>query len=84
MNIRLCEMTIPLMRQFFQSFEYDQSTFEDPEDCIEYQYSVESADAFYKKHQKTDRKHFAILLDNQVVGDLYLKQMKLSNQRASI
>ena len=84
MNIRLCEMTIPLMRQFFREFAYDPDTFENPVDCIAYLYNEESADAFYKKNQKPDRKHFAILADDGVVGDLYLKRIDLTERSCTL
>ena len=84
MNIRLSEMTIPLMRQFFREFTYDPDTFENPADCIAYFYSEESADAFYKKNQKPDRKHFAILADDGVVGDLYLKRIDLTERSCTL
>ena len=63
------------MRQFFREFQYDPSTFENPADCPEYQYSEEAADRFYEKHNRSDRKHFAVMCGEKIVGDLYLKNI---------
>ena len=75
MNIRLTAMTELLMRQFFQNFTYDPNTFDEPSECKTYRYSDEAADAFYQKHNKPDRRHFAVMYGDAVIGDLYLKHI---------
>ena len=75
MNICLIPMTIPLMRQFFRDFSYDPDTFDDPSECRTYSYSDELADAFFRKHNRPDRKHFAVMRGFEIVGDLYLKKI---------
>lgn len=75
MNICLEEMTLPLMRRYFRDFQYDPNTFENLEDCPEYQYSEDAADRFYEKHNRSDRKHFAVMCGEEIVGDLYLKNI---------
>ena len=72
MDIRLCAMTKPLMRQFFRDFAYDPDTM--PPDQP-YEYSQEQADAFFEKRDRPDRVHFAVMNGEEIIGDLYLKNI---------
>lgn len=84
MNIRLCEMTKDKTRLFFESFEYDPDTFADLNAFTPYVYDQSHADAFYEKHRRADRKHFAVMLDEEVVGDLYLKHIDKESKSCTL
>lgn len=75
MNICLCDMTIEKIHAFFSDFQYDPSIFENPDDCKPYSYDPAAAEAFFDKHRKADRVHFAVMLGDDVIGDLYLKHI---------
>lgn len=74
-NIRLTEMTAEQMQSFFKGFTYDSDTFADITQCVPYIYDPQAVDAYYNKHKQQGKLHFAIMLDNDVIGDMYLKQM---------
>ena len=75
MNIKLCEMTRDRLHDFFKHLVYDPQTFID-ERCIQpYIYDENQVNAYFDKHQKQGKLHFAIMLDDAVIGDIYLKNI---------
>ena len=84
MSIYLYKMTRSLMRSFFQEFAYDPDTFHDSETCDDYHCSQAAADAFYDKHNRSDRVHFAIMQGNTVIGDLYLKNINQQSKNCTL
>lgn len=84
MNICLCRMTADKMRSFFLDFAYDPDTFDTPDACLTYKYDQAQADVFYKKHNRADRAHFAVMLGNEVIGDLYLKHIDMQAKSCTL
>ena len=74
-NVWIREMTIAQMHAFFKEFIYDPATFTDGPALTPYVYDKKIVDAYYEKHKAQGKLHFAILLENKVIGDLYLKHM---------
>lgn len=75
MNIRLSEMTRDRLHEFFKHFVYEPQTFKD-ESCVRpYIYDENQVNAYFDKHQKQGKLHFAIMLDDAVIGDIYLKNI---------
>lgn len=75
MNIRLSLMTKSGMQEFFRGFAWDPDTFEDRSPDSPYSYDPQQADAFFEKHNRPDRVHFAVMLGDEVIGDMYLKHI---------
>ena len=60
------------MHAFFEQFQYDPLA-EDSSDTRPYIYNAETVDHLYNKHTNQGKIHFAVLLDDVVIGDVYLK-----------
>ena len=75
MNICLELMTREKMHTFFREFVYDPDTFVSSGDIEPYSYDAVKADKFFEKHDRPDERHFAVMLEDAVIGDLYLKQI---------
>ena len=72
MCIRLETMTRERMHEFYRSFEYD--TAISPKNSL-YVYNAEKVDQLYMKHMQQGKIHFAIILEDFVIGDIYLKHI---------
>lgn len=75
MNIRLCKMTKTLARQYFRKFEMDPDLFADPEKFKPYVYSDENSDARVDRYMQLGRIYWAIMLDDDPIGELVLKDI---------
>ena len=64
-----------MMHNFYKIFEYDPVTLPEKDIDKVYTYQVEQVEQRFNKHQQQGKQHFAILLDEQVIGDIYLKQI---------
>ena len=84
MNIRLELMTKLLCRSFFEGFTYDPATFPDAQVPEIYRYDPAQADAFYERNNQSDRVHFAVMVDSDIVGDLYLKRIDHENRTCTL
>ena len=76
MCIRLDTMTRERMHEFYRSFEYDAAI--SPKNRL-YVYNAESVDQLYAKHMLQGKIHFAVLLEDLVIGDIYLKHIDQAN-----
>lgn len=75
MNLYLVRMTRSLIHEFFQSFSYDPATIADTEQTPVYKYNKEAVNKYYDKHTAQGKIHFAIMLDDKIIGDIYLKDL---------
>lgn len=75
MNIRLCTMTQELCRAYYRKFSYDPDIFMDMSRFTQYMYSPEHADAHWLRQKDQERIHLAILLDDDIIGELVLKNI---------
>ena len=64
-----------MMHNFYKIFEYDPVTLPEKDIDKVYTYQAEQVEQRFNKHQQQGKQHFAILLDEQVIGDIYLKQL---------
>lgn len=74
-EIELKERTKELCREFFRQFEQDSMLFADMSKFKPYEYSEEKADAFFESRNTSDRKNFVIMLENEVIGEIYFKHI---------
>ena len=63
------------MHEFFKVFSYDPDADADSAQTQVYQYNEETVNKLYDKHIAQGKIHFAIMLDDQVIGDIYLKHL---------
>ena len=74
--LRLEEDTLPLCHAFFRALKQAPELFEDPADYTPYTYDPARVDAFFAaRRAKPDRKDFAMLLGEDVIGQLALKHI---------
>ena len=72
-NIRLCKMTKPLCRAFLKDFTNDPDIFMDMNPFSAYQYSQQRSDAYWQRHQDLGRVHLAVMLGDDPIGEIVLK-----------
>ena len=84
MNLYLVKMTRSLIHEFFQFFSYDPAAIADTEQTPVYQYNKEAVNKFYDKHITQGKIHFAIMLYNKIIGDIYLKDLNLELESSNI
>ena len=77
MNIRLCKMTKMLARQYFKKFEMDPDLFAEPKKFKPYVYSDETSDARVVRYTQLGRIYWAIMLEDDPIGELVLKDIDL-------
>lgn len=78
-GITLKEMTKELCRELFRGYEYDPMIFADMSTFKPYEYSEEKADAHFEKQNAPDRKSFAIMLNDEAIGEVYFKHIDRDN-----
>lgn len=67
------------MHAFFKQFQYDPMAENTP-DQNPYIYNAETVDQHYDKHTGQGNIHFAILLNDEVIGDIYLKHFNQADK----
>ena len=75
MNIRLCEMTKELSRQYYKDFEMDPDLFVDMEKFQPYFYDPHKCDENVERHQSLGRIYLAVMLDVKPIGEIILKNI---------
>lgn len=75
MNIRLCEMTKELARQYYKGFEMDPDLFMDIEKFRPYVYSAEKCDETVARYQRMGRVFLAIMRNDEPIGEVILKNI---------
>ena len=75
MNIRLVKMSRKLMHEFYQRFTYDPACTPNTREMPVYEYDPDEVDIRYDRHMQQRKLHFAIKLDDQLIGDIYLKHI---------
>ena len=76
MNICLCTMTQMLARRYFRGFVVDPALFCDDQEYRPYVYSDEKADCTVTRYQQLARVHLAVMLDDEPIGEIVLKDIK--------
>ena len=75
MNIRLLPMTQAMCRAYFHEFANDPDVFAAGQPFSEYLYTPEKADVYWQKNQAADRVHLVILMGNEPIGEVILKNI---------
>lgn len=75
MELFLCKMTKSLARQYFRSFELDPDLFLDKSQYVPYVYSNDKSDAVVERYEKMGRVYLAVMLDDEPIGEVILKDI---------
>ena len=78
--VSLKPMTRQMCHEFYQNFQNDPAIGH----YYEYVYSPEIADRYFDNNSVADRKLFAIMVGNQIVGECKLKNIDLQNRECSM
>jgi len=84
MNICLCKMTKDYMHSFFKEFQSDPDIYAHNWQCAKYVYDPMDVDAYFEKQIAQEKQHFAVMLDDVIIGDVYLKQIDSVNKQCGI
>lgn len=74
-NITLKPMTRTLCHRLFQNFRSDPDVFRDDQPVTEYRYTPEGCNAYYDRQKALDRIHLGIMLQDQIIGEIILKNI---------
>ena len=78
--VSLKPMTRQMCHEFYQNFQNDPAIGH----YYEYVYTPEIADRYFDTNSVADRKLFAIMVGNQIVGECKLKNIDLQNRECSM
>ena len=84
MNIHLKTMTKELARQYFRQFELDPDLFADKKQYQPYIYSDEKSDATVERYQKLGRIYLAIMLGEEPIGEVILKNIDQEQKHCTL
>lgn len=84
MNIYLCKMTKKLHRQFFQDFTNDPDICSDMDHFSKYIYCEADVDARWERQKKLNRIHLSIMLGQEPIGEIILKDLDAEKGTLSI
>ena len=74
-NISLCVMTRELCHKLFIGWENDPAIYGDMEQFSTYQYNEAAVDRYFDAKQVPSRMLFAVMRENEPIGELQLKQI---------
>ena len=74
-EIVLQVMTREMCHRFFREFQLDMDLFMDETKYQPYVYDQDACNDYFDRHARLGRVHFAIMLNDQVVGELVLKNI---------
>ncbi len=77
-------MTKELHHRFFQGFENDPDIYSDMNRYSEYTYCEEDADNRWERQQKPGRVHLAVMLEQDPIGEVILKEIDEKNRNCTL
>ena len=84
MNIYLCKMTKKLNRRLFQDFTNDPDICSDMNRFSKYIYCEADVDARWERQKKLNRIHLTIMLGQEPIGEIILKDLDAEKGTLSI
>lgn len=76
MEISLQRMTKELCRRFYQGFVMDRALFLDQNEFRPFVYDQAERDAYFERYQHLGRVHLAVMLGDQPIGEVVLKNFE--------
>lgn len=83
MSIQLDTMTKETYRRMNQDFAYDPDLFMDMSNYHAYVYDSQASDDAFERHQRLGRIHLAVMLEDEPVGDIALKNIDHTDRSCS-
>lgn len=83
-NIYLCIMTKELCHKFYKNFENDPDIFMDMDSFSKYKYNKTAVDRYFDSKQDKNRILFAIMKDDDPIGELQLKNIDRSSKECTL
>lgn len=77
------QMSREHMHAFFKQFQYDPMAENTP-DPKPYIYNVDAVNRYYDQHVNQGKIHFAVFLDDAIVGDVYLKHFNSADKSCEL
>ena len=86
MNKKIClyRMTKTLARRYFRGYVNDPNLFLDDQEYSPYVYDEQKVDSVVERYQKMGRVYFAVMLDNEPIGDIVLKNIDNSKKHCTL
>ena len=75
-RIKLVPMTAEMYRSYFRKYENDPDLYLPGQEYIRYEYSEEKVEKYIQRQQDLKRIPLAILYDDEIVGEIVIKNMK--------
>ena len=83
-NVYLCIMTRELCHKFYKNFENDPDIFMDMDLFSEYKYNEDAVDRYFDLKQEPTRILFAIMKDDEPIGELHLKNIDHNSKECTL
>lgn len=74
-EVFLLPMTVEMYHEYFKEYENDPDLYIDKNACTPYSYDVERVDRYIKRQTDLNRKAFAIMVGDELVGELIVKNI---------
>lgn len=84
MSLYLEKMSRKQMHEFYQAFVHDPAISGETAAYVDDSYDAKLVDSKYQHHLEQGKQHFAILLDQLVIGDIYLKNIDLTKRSCEL
>lgn len=84
MNICLTPMTKALARRYYEGYIQDPALLTEGQQYQLYHYSADHADATVEKHRKLGRVYLAVMLDNEPIGEIILKNIDQEHKHCTL
>ena len=80
--LALKKMSRELCHEYFMHFENDAAVFEDEKMCVQYHYSENNVERYFRSQQKKHRIVLMIMLNNKPIGEIKTKDVLRKNKRS--
>lgn len=75
-DVRLLPMTAEMYHEYFKEYQHDLDLFIDRKSYTSYSYDKEKVDQYIKRQIDLNRKTFAIMFGEEMVGELIIKNIE--------
>ena len=76
-EVRLLPMTADMYHEYFKEYQHDLDLFIDKNSYVAYSYDEEKVKQYIKRQIDLNRKAFAIMVGDEMVGELIIKNIEV-------
>lgn len=76
-EVRLLPMTADMYYEYFKAYQHDLDLFIDKNSYVAYSYDEEKVKQYIKRQVDLNRKAFAIMVGDEMVGELIIKNIEI-------